>query len=100
MTALQRRFKSVLERIGDDFVSDSGAGKGVFAVLPVERAGDFLTSAELEAAGRPIRFAYVPFDDGTEKEDEVSWNGLTLEVVKAVDLTAMGETVARMVVLA
>ena len=99
MTAIQRRFKNVLERIGDTFTVSGNSRKGVFAVLPVEKAKGFLTQAEVDAAGRPLRIAYVPFDDTTAATNSVSWDGLTLTVKKALNVRAKGETVARLLVL-
>src|SRR5262245_60558989 len=99
MTALQRRFKNVLERIGDTFTVSGNNRKGIFAVLPNERAKAFLTQTELDAAGRPLRMAYVPFDDATAVSNIVNWDGLTLTVKKAIGVRAKGETVARLLVL-
>lgn len=99
MSALQRRFKNVLERIGDTFTVSGNNRKGIFAILPLERAKGFLTQAELDAAGRPLRMAYVPYDDTTAVTNTVSWDGLTLTVRKALSVRAKGETVARLLVL-
>jgi hypothetical protein len=99
MNALQRRFKSVLERVGDGFTVGGSERKGVFAVLPLERVKDYLTLAEVDAAGRPIRFAYVPYDDPTAANDSVSGDGLSLTVKRAVAVRAKGVTVVRMLVL-
>lgn len=99
MTAIQRRFKNVLERIGDTFTVSGNNRKGIFAVLPLEKAKGFMTQAELDAAGRPLRMAYVPYDDATAVTNSVSWDGLTLTVKKAISVRAKGETVARLLVL-
>jgi len=99
MTAIQRRFKSVLERIGDTFTVSGNNRKGIFAILPLERAKEFLTQSELDAAGRPLRMAYVEYDDVAAVTNSVSWDGLTLTVKKALNIRAKGETVARLLVL-
>ena len=72
----------------------------MIGVLPLDSAEDFLTAAQLGAATLPIRFAYVPFDDGAAVNDAVSWDGQTLTVRQAVDVTAKGDVVARLLVLA
>lgn len=99
MTAMQRRFKAVLERIGDDFTVGGSAGKGIFTLLGRDRAADFLTDAEVAAATLPLRLAYVPFDDATAAAQTVVWDGLDLAVQKVVSLRAKGETVAKILVL-
>ncbi len=99
MTALQRRFKNVLERIGDSFAFGGSSRKGIFTVLGRERAKDFLTDAEIATLALPMRLAYVPFDDTTAASDTIIWDGFTLTVKKVVGLRAKGESVAKILVL-
>lgn len=99
MTPLQRRFKGVIERVGDGFTVGGSARKGVFAILPVLRALDYLPQADVDSSGRPMRLAYVPCDDATGAGDSVSWNSQTLSVKKAVEVRVQSVTVVRLLVL-
>src|SRR5690242_17960408 len=100
MTPLQRRFKKIVERFGDAYTVSSTTGVGIFVPVTTGQAGTYLTSSELGAAGRPIRMAYVPYDDATSAGASIVWNTLTLSVLKAVPIRFCGTTVAKLLVVA
>lgn len=100
MSALSRRFKSVIERTGDAYSVGGNGRKALVAVLDAQRAAGLLTQAEIDALAKPIWLAYVPHDDATAVNDTVSWDGLSLNVKKVVKARARGETVAKMLVWA
>lgn len=100
MSATPKRFKNVILRLGDDYAVGGNGRKAIVTLLPGERASDFLTDAEIAALAKPIRLAYVPFDDATAVSDTVSWDGLSLTVKKVVSARARGETVAKMLLWA
>lgn len=100
MSALPRRFKSVIERTGDSYLVGGNSRKALVAVLDGGRAGGVLTQAEIDTLAKPIWLAYVPHDDGTAVNDTVSWDGLSLNVKKVVKARAQGETVAKLLVWA
>ncbi len=99
MSAVPRRFKDVIARFGDDYTVGAASRKGIFVPVSPGRALVYLTQAEVDAAGRPIRFAYVAHDDGTALNDSVSWDGLTLAVKKVVRARYRSETVAKVLVM-
>ncbi|HEY0867648.1 MAG TPA: hypothetical protein VGE01_09720 [Fimbriimonas sp.] len=99
MTALQRRFRKIVQRLGEPYVSGGDTRTGIFAPMSSGFAGTYLTSAELGAAARPIRVAYVAFDDPTLEGAALTWNGYTLTVKRAIQVRFRGTTVARMLVL-
>jgi hypothetical protein len=100
MSALPRRFKSVIERMGDPYTAGLESRKAVVAVLDGKRAAGVLTQTEIDALAKPIWLAYVPHDDASAVNDSVNWDGLSLSVKKVVKARARGETVAKMVVWA
>lgn len=85
MTLVQRRFKGVIERLGDTFTVGAVAGKALVAPLAFEDAQTYLTSSEIAAAALPIWALYVPFDDATVAGATLTWNGLSYTVQRAVD---------------
>jgi hypothetical protein len=99
VTLLQRRFKAVIERLGDTFTVGGTPGKALVAVLPFADAQTYLTSAEITAAAKPIHAMYVPFDDATATAAAVDWNSLTLTVLRAVELRLQDESVLRMLIV-
>ncbi len=100
MSAVPKRFKSVIERIGDTYTVGGNSRKAIVFVLPKDRAHDFLTQVEIDAGAKPLRLAYVPHDDATVATDSVTWDGLSFTVKKVVAARARGETVAKMQVWA
>jgi len=99
VTVLQRRFKNVLQRIGETFTVAGNDRKGVITIAGRKRAEDFLTDAEFAAATPPLRIAYVPYDDATAESETVAFDGRSYAVLKVVNLRAKGETVARILVM-
>ncbi len=99
MTPLQRRFKYVIERLGDPFEVDAQQRMGVFAVLAGAKASDLLTETEQQGAALPMYLAYVPFDDTTALSETVAWNGRSLAVAKAIDCSFQGATIVRILAL-
>lgn len=99
MTPLQRRFKYVIERLGDPFDVGAQQRVGVFAVLASAKASDLLTESEQQGATLPMYLSYVPFDDTTTLSETVDWNGRSLVVVKAIDCSFQGATIVRILAL-
>lgn len=100
MTAVQRRFKNVISRLGDSFTVGASSRVGVFAVLSPSGARSYLSDADLSLLGRPLRLVYVPYDDSTAVSDVVAWDGLSLTVKQIVKARHAGETIAKLMVLA
>jgi len=65
MTGVQRRFKKVIGRFGEAFTVGATNGTGIVTPIPSGVASIYLASDELSAATRPIRMAYVAYDDVT-----------------------------------
>lgn len=101
MTAMQRRFRRVLTALGEPFtVNGVPAGRGVVAVLPESQAGDYLTRAELDTFGRPLRIVYAPDDAVCAAGDNFGWDGLSLVIRRIVTLRFREAPVARILILA
>lgn len=96
MSAIPRRFKSVIERLGDTYSVGSSSRKAIVSVLPLARALDFISQSEIDLGTKPLRLAYVPHDDVTAENDLVSWDGLSFTVKKVVSARARGEVVAKL----
>ncbi len=99
MSPNQRRFKGVIQRLGDAFTVGGSSRSGIFAVLPAEQHAAFLTSSEITSAGIPIRSVYVAYDDGTATGDVATWNGGAYDVKRVIHLRLRGETVVKLLIL-
>lgn len=99
MTAMQRRIKSVIERIGDSFTVSGAAHKGVVTILNPTAARDYLVQSDIDAAARPLRLIYAPFDDTTAAGSTVIWASISLTVRKLVDVRYQDSVIARLIVL-
>ena len=98
MTALQQRFKAVIERLGDTYSVGGTSGKTLCAVLSKEDAHAYLTSAEIAAAAVPIYAFYVPYDDATATGSTVTWNSLSFAVKRVISLQFEDSTVVRLLI--
>ncbi len=99
MTALQRRMKSVIERVGDTFTVGGVSHKGVVTLLNPTAARDYLAQSDIDSAPRPLRLAYAAFDDTTVVGNSVAWASITLTVRKLVEVRYIGSVIARLLVL-
>lgn len=99
MTPLQRRFKRIVGRFGEAFTVGATPGTGIFAPISSGFASVYLSDSERSAAARPIRVAYVAYDDTTAETATLAWDGLTLTVKRVVKVRFQGATVAKMLVL-
>lgn len=99
MTPLQRRFKRIVDRFGEAFTSAGHSAKAIFTPVSSSVVNTFLTWTESDVADRPIRMAYVAFDDTTTESAMIAWNGLTLTVKRVVEVRFEATTVAKMLVL-
>jgi len=100
MSPVQRRVKNVIARAGEAFSVGASSRKGIFAFLAPGAANTYVDPGIVAALPRPIRVAYVGFDDVTAESDTVSYAAASLTVYRALDLRHRGEVVARMLVLA
>ena len=100
MSPVQRRFRNVINRVGEAFTVSGNARQGIFSILSPYAAEQYIDATTLAAVGRPMRAVYVPFDDVTATGNSVSYAGLTLTVEQALDLRHQGEAVARLLILA
>ncbi len=100
MSPIQRRFRNVINRIGEAFTVGGNARLGIFSIISPPVAEQYIQVTTLASLGRPMRAVYVPFDDVTATGNSVSYSGLTLTVEQALDLRHCGEAVARLLILA
>src|SRR5687767_8779334 len=73
MTTDAAGMKAAIARHGDTFTVGGNNRKGIFEVLPADRALDYLTQAQIDAATKPLRLAHVAHDDATAVNDTVTW---------------------------
>jgi hypothetical protein len=99
MTALQRRFKNAIARIGDAIDIDSVAKKAVVTLLSRGFAYSLMDLAIVEGAARPMRLAYLPFDDDSEEGDSVEYDGDTFELLRIVSVRTHDQTVVKMLAI-
>jgi len=99
MTAMQRRIKSVIERIGDTFTVGGASHRGVVTVLTPSAARDYIAQSDIDAAPRPLRLVYAPFDDSTSVGNSVVWASITLTVRKLVEVRYQDSVIAKLMVL-
>jgi hypothetical protein len=99
MSPVQRRFKTAIELMGDAFTSGAATRRAIFAFISSGQALSYLSPSELDLCTRPLRLAYVPYDDPAGVSDSVVWNGRTFVVKKAVGARWRGELVARLLLL-
>ena len=99
MTAAQARVKGAIQASGENYLTGSSVRRGLFSILRPGQARDFLSDLDIDSAGRPIRIAYVPYDDTTAAGVSVTVGGVTQTVVKTVDLRYLAAVIARAVVL-
>lgn len=100
MTALPRRVKRILQRLGETYTCGATAASGLFSVITSSIASTYIAYADLDTLPRPIRMAYVPFDDASTEGATLTTGGKTFTVRRAMDVRFHGTTVARILVLA
>lgn len=99
MTAMQRRFKNAVELFGDSITIGGSAKKAIVALLTRGFAYSLISVAEVDAAVRPMRLAYVPYDDSSSVGNAVTWDGLSFTVKKVVSARFQDSTIVKMLVL-
>jgi len=95
----QRRIKRAIRRLGDAFTVGGVTRYGVFAVMAPGRAASYLLQGVIEASDRPMRMAYVAYDDVTAVTDTVTFDAQTYVVQKVIKARVRGEAVARLLVM-
>ncbi|MBS1706248.1 MAG: hypothetical protein JST40_10265 [Armatimonadetes bacterium] len=100
MSPMQRRFKSVIERLGSLVPLNSVGQKMLLTTISPSAARMYMTDGDLQMVwNRPLAAAYVPFDCSAVATDTVSWQGNSYSIARAINMDAGGETVARLLVL-
>lgn len=99
MSPTQRRFKNVINRVGEAFTVGGNARQGIFAFIAPGAARTYMDAATIDSVGRPLRAAYVPYDDPTTTGNTVTYASATYTVQKALDLRHRNEAVARLLLM-
>ena len=97
MTPLQARFQAVIQALGDEFTTGGATRIGLLTLS--RRFRDHLPDWEVEAANRPIRALYVPYDDPTPLGAGVTTASSAWIVKKVTPLRHRNETVAKILIL-
>lgn len=98
MTAAARRFRSMVDRLGETFSVGVTIHTGVFSNVNVGTAKSYMSAGEVDGAHVPLYVCLVRDDDTTTVDDSVSWNGLTLVVERVLESRFGGEVAAKMLV--
>lgn len=99
MTAIQRRLKAAIARNCDSIEIDSVEKTAVVTLLPRGFAYSLMDLAIVEGAARPMRLAYVPYDDDSEEGDAVEYDGETFELLRIVPVRTKDQTVVKMLAI-
>lgn len=98
MSRLTERVDSLVTRYGEDFTVGVSTRRGIFSNITTGNARAYLTFAEIDSATLPLWCCLVAPSDSTTVGDTVSWNGLSLQVVKIAQARYLGSLVAKMLV--
>lgn len=99
MSVHQNRMTGLIERFGDSVDIGGKPKKAILAILSRSFAFTLIPSAEVEASVRPMRLAYLPWDDDVAVNDEVSWDGIDYLVKKVISTRFRNETIVKLAVL-
>src|SRR5437667_6659601 len=84
MVEAQYRARRAILRNAESFTANGVSRKGIFTTLTPGQARRFIDDATLGTANRPIWLITVPDNDGTVDTDSISWDSLTLTILKIV----------------
>lgn len=84
MVEAQYRARRAILRNSESFIANGFTRKGIFATISPGQARRYLDDSTLSLTNRPIWLITVPDNDGTAPTDAISWDGLTLEILKIV----------------
>ena len=99
MSPTQRRIKSCIDLIGDTILVDGTPTKAVVALLARGTANSLMPTGDVDISTRPMRLAYVAFDDASVAGNAVVWDGLTFVLRKVISARLRDETVVKMLAL-
>lgn len=99
MSPLQERAKKRLLEVGEPFEADGTPGIGVFAILGLAQARNYLPASAVDQSPKPMHSLTVPFDDVTAQGASIAWSGDTTTVLRVVPMRVSGETVAKFLIL-
>ena len=99
MTALQSRFLTLVDRLGENFTIGGVTHRGIFGILPPSVAGRYVVQAVLDASDRPFRSVYTAYDDTSDEADIVTWNSVIYTIRRVVEMRVGGVVVSRLLVL-
>jgi hypothetical protein len=101
MTPLQKRFKNVIERMGDTCTVNSVASAAMFAPISPSSVKTYLEDAVFNTiSARPIYLGYVGYSVAASPAQTVVWRGVNYTIKKVFELRARDQTIAKMLVLA
>jgi hypothetical protein len=83
MEALHRVRRAIASR-AESYTVGFSSRKGVFALISPSRAARYIPQATIDTANRPIWAVVVADSDATVAGDVISWDGLSLTVLKVV----------------
>jgi hypothetical protein len=99
VTPAQARVRGALLASGENYLAGGVTRRAVFSLLRPGQARDYLSDADILAAGRPLRLAHVPYDDPTTPGTTLTFGGVSQTVVKTLDLRYLSAVVGRVLVL-
>ncbi len=99
MSAVQRRFKKVIEQHGESITVGGQPATAVAVPISPSQARIYLPDSELGVTtSRPFLTVYVPEGSPGSPGDTLDIDGLAYAVQRVVDLRYRGETVMKILV--
>lgn len=84
MVEAQHRIRQTIRQSGETYTVGTINRKGVVTLMSPRLAALYLTQAIIDNANRPLYAIFVPDNDATVATDTISWDGLTLSILKIV----------------
>lgn len=101
MTPLQKRFRNVMQILGEPVTIGTNPTSSMIAPISTGNALVYLNQGDLNGiSARPIYGAYVPHDASVAENDTFVWGALSLTVYKVLNLNSRQQTLAKLLVIA
>ncbi len=97
MTPLQKRFKRVIQFNGETLTINTTPQVGLFGIVSPGQARRYVNDGVVNSvSNRPFTTLYLSSDATISESDQVDRAGVTLSVLKVLDLRQRGEVLARL----
>lgn len=97
MAETQYRIRRTIARQGETFMVGAVSHTGIVTMMSPGAARRYLTDAVVDLGTRPIYAIYVADDDTTVVTDTITYDGLTLPVLRIIRRRLRGELVYKVI---